>query len=215
MFRWLSFDDIPPDLDLRKCGWRLVPSNDAYRDRIAIATCSGLDAPGWGQFLIVHPPETRRLILLAGVERSEDRARLLHLGFGEVLGKELRLDELAARARRLAGQADLVPRKRDIGILQLDLVARDAFAKGRPLGLHPREFGLLWRLAESPGIAVLKQTLLREVWGLRHTPESNSLAVHIARLRYKMKVAGLPGLVRTVPASGYMLAVPACRQDRP
>ena len=206
-FRWLSLGDIPPALDLRRCGWRLVTSCAASRSCVAIAACSGFDIRDWKRFLTLHRQETRKLILLAGLERSQDRARMLRLGFGDVLGKEPKLDELEARARRLARQGDMLPRKRDIGILQLDLVARDAFAQGRPLGLHPREFGLIWRLAETPDIPVNKQTLLREVWQLHHMPESNSLAVHIARLRDKLKVAGLPDLIRTVPSSGYMLAL--------
>jgi DNA-binding response OmpR family regulator len=212
VFRWLSFDDIPPGLDLRRHGWRLVPCSPAYRNRVAIAPCSSLDSSAWQRLLVVHPPETRKMILLTGVERSEDRARLLRLGFGDVLGKEPRLDELAARAKRLAGQADMLPRTRDIGIMQLDLVAREAFAQGRPLGLHPREFCLIWRLAETPDMPVSKQTLLKEVWQMHHVPESNSLAVHIARLRDKMRVAGLPELVRTVPSGGYMLALSGGQQ---
>ena len=207
MFRWLSCHDIPPILDLRRCGWRLVPSCSAYRNCVAIAPCCSFDVREWDQFLALHRREARKLILLAGVERSEDRARLLKLGFGEVLGKGPRLDELAARAERLAGQAVMLPRKRDIGVLQLDLITRDAFVEGRPLGLHPREFMLIWRLADTPNVPVSKQTLLREVWQLRHTPESNSVAVHIARLRDKLRVAGLPELIRTVPAGGYMLAL--------
>ena len=207
-FRWLSLGDIPPVLDLRRCGWRLVASCAGDRACIAIAACCCFGLRDWKRFLSLHRRETRKLILLAGVNRSEDRARLLRLGFGDVLGSEPKMGELDARAKRLACQANMLPRRRDIGILQLDLVAREGFAQGRPLGLHPREFCLLWRLADTPNIPVSKEMLIKEVWQLDHVPESNSLAVHIARLRDKMRIAGLPELVVTVPAGGYMLALP-------
>ena len=77
-----------------------------------------------------------------------------------------------------------------------------------PLGLHPREFALVWRLADTPEVPVDKETLLKEVWGLRHVPETNSLAVHVSRLRDKMRGAGLPELVRTTPSGGYVLDLP-------
>ncbi|MBV1690560.1 winged helix-turn-helix domain-containing protein [Novosphingobium sp. G106] len=103
----------------------------------------------------------------------------------------------------------MLPRYRTIGPLRLDLFARDGFVAGRPLALHPREFALLWRLADRPGMAVSKQALLSEVWRLYHVPDTNSLAVHVFRLRAKLAGAGLEGYVRTVDAGGYMLAGPA------
>ena len=39
-------------------------------------------------------------------------------------------------------------------------------------------------------------------------PETNSLAVHVSRLRGKLNTAGLEGLVETAPSGGYCL-VPA------
>lgn len=40
-------------------------------------------------------------------------------------------------------------------------------------------------------------------------PDTNSLAVHVFRLRAKLGGAGLDGLVRTAPTGGYMLVPPA------
>ncbi|MCB2060214.1 MAG: winged helix-turn-helix domain-containing protein [Novosphingobium sp.] len=207
-FRWLSFDKIPPVCDLRKCGWRLVASGSGATNCIAIARCSSLDMLGWVRFLIIHRPHTRKRILLFGIGDAEKRARLLHLGFGEVLGETPQLDELEVRATRLAKHADMLPRYRDVGALRLDLFAREGFAGGQPLGLHPREFALIWRLADTPDEPVGKETLLRDVWRLQHMPETNSLAVHISRLRDKIRIARLPELVRTAPSGGYVLAMP-------
>jgi DNA-binding response OmpR family regulator len=99
-----------------------------------------------------------------------------------------------------------LPRQRWHGRLMLDLLAREAWADGQPLGLHPREFALLWRLLDQPGQAVTKATLLREVWHLTFQPETNSLAVHVSRLRGKLALAGLGHLVQTDGAGGYCLA---------
>ena len=74
------------------------------------------------------------------------------------------------------------------------------------MGLHPREFLLLWRLADDPGRAVAASQLRGDVWRLAFRPETNSLAVHVSRLRAKLRIAGLDGLIQTLPGGAYRLA---------
>ena len=75
----------------------------------------------------------------------------------------------------------------------------------RWLNLHPREFGVLWRLADSPGEPVSRSQLLKDVWRLNHEPGTNSVEVHVSRLRTKLAAAGCTKLVETVPQGGYRL----------
>ena len=121
------------------------------------------------------------------------------------MGSQTSLREIEARAMRIAAHARALPRTRDIGPLRLDLFARDGFVAHRALGLHPREFALVWRLAETPGVAVSKKALVRDVWRMAHVPDTNSLAVHVFRLRAKLAIAGLAGLIKTEPGGGYRL----------
>lgn len=101
--------------------------------------------------------------------------------------------------------AGLLPRQMQVGPVLLDLFHRDARVGKAWLHLHPREFGLLWRLAESPGTRLSRSTLLREVWRLDHDPETNTLEVHVFRLRRKLSVHGVRDLVLTDPTGGYRL----------
>jgi DNA-binding response OmpR family regulator len=168
-----------------------------------------MDPHAWTRLHHHYPRPRHDRVLLLGVANSAARARLLEFGFGDVLCDMPALSEVAARAERLAGRAGMLPALRMIGPLRLDLLARDGFVAGRPLAFHPREFALLWRLADTPGVAVTKAALLTEVWRLCHMPDTNSLAVHVFRLRAKLGGAGLDGLVRTAPTGGYMLVPPA------
>lgn len=143
--------------------------------------------------------------LAVGIADPVTRARLLLAGFSDAVGREPALPELEARALRLC---ELLPRYRRHDRLQLDLEARDAFVAGKALGLHPREFALLWRLMATPGEALGKLQLLNEVWRLRHMPETNSLAVHACRLRIKLGAVGLGDLILT-EGDGYRLAAQA------
>lgn len=131
---------------------------------------------------------------------------MLAAGLGEALPMQVALGELSVRMTRLALGAGALPRHRRIGPLVLDLLHRDAWADGRWLALHPREFGLLWRLADAPGERVPRERLLRDVWRLSHVPETNSLEVHVSRLRAKLAVAKAAWLIETDPLGGYRLA---------
>lgn len=102
----------------------------------------------------------------------------------------------------------LIPRFRVVGDVTLDLLHRDGRIDDRWLGLHPREFGLFWRLAQEPGMRVSKRRLLADVWRISFEPETNSVAVHVARVRAKLQPFGLARIVATHPEGGYFIDVP-------
>ncbi|MDE2405490.1 MAG: response regulator transcription factor [Sphingomonadales bacterium] len=219
-FVWQGGNEIAARADLRRRGWRLVADRPGPVPPGPSSSGSGLlilvDG-GHRAALAWRTPaaetaslrELRRWVLLFGIDNPAERAALLHAGLGDVLGCDFEFDEIVARARRVVAMATMLPRSRRHGPLRLELLARDGYVDGKRLGLHPREFALAWRLMEVPGQAVDKATLLRDVWQLDYTPETNSLAVHARRLRAKLEIAGLPGLVRTTAGGGYALAEPA------
>ena len=99
--------------------------------------------------------------------------------------------------------------------MKLDLLHRDARSGQDWLALHPREFALLWRLAQSPGEPVSRARLLRDVWRLDFEPGTNSVEVHVSRLRAKLAAAGIEGLVETDPRGGYRHARARNRGEAP
>lgn len=201
VFRWFAAGPLPPAWDLRLCGWRrgrdgnavlLVPQGLVLRNLHRLAALS---------------PGLRRRIVVLGVASSAQRGQLLCLGLGDAAPKGANLIELDARALRVLAMHDAQPRHRHVGATVLDLVARDAQANGRNAGLHPREFALLWRLAEEPGRTVAMATLWGELWRRTYDPETNPFHVHICRLRAKLRRIGVGELVETVPGAGYRLTV--------
>lgn len=164
----------------------------------------GMSAGGWFGLFGSGRTAERRCTIVTGVDDPDSRARILCMGFGEVAGS-ISLAELDARARRVAAMAGAIPRLRVHGRLRLDLFLRDGFCNDRRLGLHPREFAVAWRLAETPGEPVGRRQLLSEVWRLSHVPETNSVAVHVSRLRSKLATAGLGAIIETTACGGYRL----------
>ena len=204
VYCWLSNASVPPARwDLRHIGWSLAPEQSG-------------DAPNGGKPILldwredsrpedwtsIRRPET---VVAVGVDDPQARASLLDAGFGDALGTQVALVELGARLVKLASFARTMPRKRKAGPVMLDIFYRDGHVEGSWLGLHPREFALLWRLAETPYARVSRRQLLADVWRMDHLPETNSLEVHVSRLRTKLAISRCAWLVQTHPDGGYQL----------
>ena len=205
VFGWIAaHGEPPPQWDLRRIGWILAADPAGGEVRL-VDSRAGEAPPAGGD---------PALCLFVGVESGRERARLLDAGCGDALPADIGLPELAQRARRVAAARARLPRLRVAGPLTLDLLHRDARAGERWLALHPREFALLWRLAERPGERVARTTLLREVWRLEFEPGTNSVEVHVSRLRAKLATSGVAGLVETDPRGGYRLAATRSAEPR-
>lgn len=212
-FYWLAGRAIFAAADLRLCGWRLQA--DAFEDLEAIEALKPegpvlidvetVEPVMWRWINGARGARLRRRCMAIGVVDGQERARLLRRGFGDVCDPSIGLAELRARGLRVQQHADALVRWRHHGPLRLDLIERDAFVGKKAVGLHPREFAVLWRLMDTPGETVDKVDLLRDVWNLSFVPETNSVAVHASRLRSKLAAAGLPGWIQTVPGGGYQL----------
>ncbi len=197
-FRWICCGPIPARWDLRQRGWALVETDENSPFPSLLSDPS--------QARSIKALRERAQAILIGINDSAQRANWLREGFGEVLPTQVSLSELETRATRVRLAAEAEPRRRRHGALELDLLLREGTVHGRRLGLHPREFSLLWRLAQTPGRSVAPQDLLSEVWQMSFKPETNSLAVHVCRLRAKLASAGLGGIVSTAPDGGYALS---------
>lgn len=211
LFGWIAETDGPPaQWDLREYGWTLC--QEASRCRSAcdhLFVCDAVRLSHTQRIALASAEHMARRLIMIGVEEAGQRARLINLGCAEALPSNTDLHELQARAQQVNDRIAMLPRWRNLGALTLDLFHRDARRGARWLGLHPREFGLLWRLSDKPGERVTRRQLLRDVWRINHEPETNSVEVHISRLRSKLAGADCAGMVETVTDGGYRLAARA------
>ena len=219
IFGWIADGDQPPSRwDLRDEGWHLCEGRDGCRSECRhVLICDVRTLTPRQRRLMAEADRPAWRLIMLGVEDPAERGDLLGLGVAEALPELTDLYELRARTRRVGDMFGMLPRWRNLGALTLDLFHRDARHGAKWLSLHPREFGLLWRLADTPGEKVTRQQLLKDVWRINHDPETNSVEVHVSRLRSKLSGVGCDGLVETAPGGGYLLASasPALLHARP
>ena len=160
-----------------------------------------------------QPPLVRAgdaTILWQGVDDPAARARALEAGMQEVVGPWMHEAETVARIIRLA-DADQ-PRLR-LGDLMIRLVDRRVERNGHAIVLLAREYELLLHLARRPGQAVSRKDLLRAVWRLDFDPGTNSVEVHMSRLRAKLDRGFAITMLRTIKGRGYALCPDGCWPD--
>ena len=90
--------------------------------------------------------------------------------------------------------------------LSIDFQLRRVERNGQSIDLSPREFEVLWLLAQASGRPVSQKELLQRLWGIDFDPESKVVEVHVFRLRRKLERRGAP-LIETVRGAGYRLMV--------
>lgn len=146
------------------------------------------------------------VLLLTAIDEIADRIRGLDAGADDYLGKPFDLDELGARlraiSRRQAGRAS--PLISCNGVV-LDPSTMSAVANGQPVGLSRREFAVLEALMERPGVLRSKDALEARLYGWQEEIESNTVEVHIHKLRAKLG----RHVIETVRGLGYRMRLGA------
>lgn len=104
-----------------------------------------------------------------------------------------------------AALGPMAGRFREAGDLTLDLAHSDGRVEDRWLGLLPREFAIIWRLAEHPGEAVAEVALMAELWRAGFDCHAADIAGLIANSAARLAAAGLAGLLAPHPGGGFVL----------
>jgi DNA-binding response OmpR family regulator len=99
----------------------------------------------------------------------------------------------------------------DLGRLRVDGAGPRIWVDDVQCVIPPMEYLLLRYLAERPGQIISRTELASAAWDEPVTRHSNSLSVHVARLRRRFcDIAGEPW-IRPVRGFGYQLTVPEAR----
>ncbi|BBE71796.1 response regulator transcription factor [Oharaeibacter diazotrophicus] len=145
------------------------------------------------------------VIVLTAMDQISDRIAGLNAGADDYLVKPFDLHELGARlsavSRRYHGNPNPLV---SVGDLQVDLAAKAVRRAGRPVALTAREWALFEGLVQRPGTILSKGQLEERLYAFDREVDSNTIEVHVSRLRKKLG----PTAIETVRGLGYRLGVP-------
>ena len=149
--------------------------------------------------------EATPVIILTALDQVSDRIEGLNAGADDYLVKPFDLAELSARigsvARRYGGNPNPLITH---GPLQIDLTARSIHRDGHPVQLTAREWALLEALLSRRGQLLSKAQLEDKLYAFDAEVESNTIEVHVSRLRKKLGTS----VIETERGMGYRLGRP-------
>ncbi|MEZ5709079.1 MAG: response regulator transcription factor [Blastomonas sp.] len=155
--------------------------------------------------LLEKPLHRMAPILFIGAIGSARRASLIDAGADDALHHSAFWEEIAARMSMATTRYAWREGRFAIGALHFDSVLRQASWAGHWLHLMPREFDMLLYFARANGLAIGRPALLRDIWKMDFDPGTNSVDVHVCRLRKKLDALGSGPRLDTIKGIGYRL----------
>lgn len=147
---------------------------------------------------------TTSILMLTARDTLDDKVAGFSVGTDDYLVKPFAMKELLIRIRALAKRRSRLVKRFVVADLEIDL---DSYVirRGKDLlHLTPTEWKLIKKLAANSPATVPRSELERALWG-SDVPESNSLQVHLHKLRQKVDGPYETSLLHTYPGLGIAL----------
>lgn len=147
------------------------------------------------------------ILVLSVRDQETAKVRALDAGADDYVTKPFGIQELLARVRahmrrqRTASDAEDSPLV--IGDFQIDRQKHRVEVSGREVRLSPKEFDLLFYMAQRPGRVLTHRTLLVAIWGPHAAEQPESLRVLVGQLRKKIEPEQEPKYLINEPWVGY------------
>lgn len=191
---WVHRLDVAGDA-MRGAAYDLVLLDLMLPDGRGIGFLKGLRAGG----------DVTPVIILTALDQVSDRIEGLNAGADDYLVKPFDLAELSARigsvARRYNGNPNPIISH---GGLDVDLAARSIHRGGTSVQLTAREWALFETFLSRPGQLLSKAQLEDKLYTFDTEVESNTIEVHVSRIRKKLG----SGIIETERGLGYRLGAP-------
>jgi DNA-binding response OmpR family regulator len=158
--------------------------------------------PGIDGFDLLSPLSEHGIpvIYLTAKNDVESKVRGLKGGAEDYIVKPFEILELLIRIEKVLQRCGHIETLIHIGNLEIYLDERIVKRDGELIYLKPREFDLLVLLTKNKNIAMSREKLLAEAWGIDFMGETRTVDVHVNQLRKK---TGLT--ISSVPKIGYRL----------
>ncbi len=196
-----------------KCG--LHKALDSHYD-IVILDLMLPELSGWDVCRKLRQnPGTRSIPIMMLTAKGEEKDKVygLEQGADDYVAKPFSPREFLARVKALLRRSadyNRSPETMKFEKLFIDAQGYEATVNGKPLSLTPKEFDLLFLLANNAGAVLEREALLEQVWGYNYLGDTRTIDEHIKRIRQKLAEEDPENTyIQTVWGVGYKFEVKA------
>ncbi|WP_123040498.1 response regulator transcription factor [Cohnella candidum] len=154
------------------------------------------------------------IVMVTARREDIDVIRGLGLGADDYIVKPFKPAELVARVKAHLTRYDrLVGRKNgsnevSVNGLSINPDERRVFIREKEITLTAKEFELLYFMASNPNHVFSKEHLFERLWGYDASGDTQTVTVHIRKLREKIEVdSSDPQFIETVWGAGYRFRI--------
>lgn len=155
------------------------------------------DTDGFALYGEIH---TAPAIFVTALGETSDKVKGFRLGADDYLVKPFAIPELLMRVGAVLRRTQRMEDRYAIGDVEVDFHGKTVRKGGEIVELTAQEYALLEILIRNRNIAVSRQQILREAWGMSYYGETRTIDVHVQRLRKKLD---LGDRIQTVYKYGY------------
>lgn len=128
------------------------------------------------------------ILIITAKDDYNDKKKGFSAGTDDYMVKPINVNEMVLRVGALLKRAQSISdRKIMIGETELDYDSLTISFNDQAIELPQKEFYLLYKLAASPNKIFTRQQLMDEIWGVESESYTQTIDVHINRLRNHLK----------------------------
>lgn len=162
------------------------------------------DENGWEFCQRIRPEFELPIIFLSAKDESTDKITGLELGADDYISKPFSPREVVARIKAVLRRYQQEEDKSEMlqfGDLIINKEEHYIKYQDEFIEVTPKEFSLLWHLAQNPKKVFRRENLLKAVWGYDYFGDVRTVDTHIKSLRKKLGDAA--AAIETVWGVGY------------
>ena len=156
--------------------------------------------PDTNGFKVYEALKDTPAIFVTALGETADKVKGFERGADDYIVKPFEMTELLLRVEAVLRRTHKSESCYSFGGIKVDFDAKTVSRDGVQIDLTMQEYALLETLVKNRNIALSRQKLMREAWGVSFMGESRTVDVHVQRLRKKL---GLDEQIKTVYKLGY------------
>jgi DNA-binding response OmpR family regulator len=153
-------------------------------------------------------------LIVTGNPEECSTSESLFKGADDYMMKPFKMNEFLARLHAILRRSThYTPDIVAAGNIEIDRVHHVISIQGKEIALRRKEFDILLLLALHVNKSLTTTRIIEILWGANSEPFSNSVEVHICRLRQTLQKAQAKPTIVTIKNFGYSLHLPNLEKD--